>query len=899
MPYDPRDQGAQCDTCPLLKLRVAGPVPPELHAGATMSVISDVATGHEVREGAPVRGPAGWEFTEAMLAAGVHRRDANYHLVVACQAPKVGRVAGFDAFRRIAKKQGLGDPVAACRPRLVAELEENWTGNIVTLGDVATKTTLHLTKGIMSARGGPRELPGVLGLEAPTRALATLHPAHALQNKGLRGIFWGDVARAVRHFEGRLDWAPFEIVYPSTPDELDAFLDDPRQPYWGWDIETNRRKLARNIRPLEVYLRCLSIAKGDGSAVAVLVFKSVDGVTEFFPMSTLHAWRRSILRAWSDGRVWVGHNSRWFDRMAMENLWGGSPAVHDDTIMLHRRAWPALPHRLAVVGTTLTDVTNWKTAEDESDNALVDESEFDLEDDADGDEMERVDAERQGKDEDLWERNAIDSIVTVRVVPKILEKCEERYPDIRLPERPDLTLDDLDAHTQDFACGMHRVGVFVNQDYRGRAETWLTAWADDLLKRIKAEAWRMDGLEDFNPGSSAQKQKLLYDKWGLVPREFSKKTGERSASDKAIRAHILEDKLPREREELLYLMRQWAKVRLKWLGTYVAPMAHERWKQTRKGLVALPTFLSPDGRVRASFNAHGTKTLRYSADKPPMQIIPKELRTIYTAEPGRLLFGADADQMHPRIVAAHWGIARLQEAFANGWDPYGVVAEVMFGRLYTGASGYSGKKKPKEGQAVKLRNIGKTIFLAMLYGALEPTVHKTVTKGENLDGSLAMADVTFNMTVAACAAVHRGMPEIRQAWERTADEAEANAITDPDGVPWLKDPVGGWRGDFPDGVRDPQGNIASDVINFKVLTAEAVLMHLREMELVKVIPWFAWGPGTGIMLQTHDSISGEAPASEAKRCAGIVADCLTYTSNVLGGMRFTAEPVFGETLVDA
>lgn len=82
-------------------------------------------------------------------------------------------------------------------------------------------------------------------------------------------------------------------------------------------------------------------------------------------------------------------------------------------------------------------------------------------------------------------------------------------------------------------------------------------------------------------------------------------------------------------------------------------------KATWKLASILSTNLSPDGRMRSGFNVGATETGRWSSSHSPegdrigmnLQNVPGQLRDMFVADPGRVLFYADLEQAESRIVA--------------------------------------------------------------------------------------------------------------------------------------------------------------------------------------------------------------------------------------------------------
>jgi len=114
----------------------------------------------------------------------------------------------------------------------------------------------------------------------------------------------------------------------------------------------------------------------------------------------------------------------------------------------------------------------------------------------------------------------------------------------------------------------------------------------------------------FNPNSSVQLSELYFDICKIPVVEYTP-TGKRST--KAELFKIMEDKFP-----ILYQVRQY-KLLGKMLSTYLNPATDGSW-------------LSNDGRVRSTYNLHGTKTSRISSSNPNLQNIPTPEK-----EPGTLL----------------------------------------------------------------------------------------------------------------------------------------------------------------------------------------------------------------------------------------------------------------------
>jgi DNA polymerase I len=100
----------------------------------------------------------------------------------------------------------------------------------------------------------------------------------------------------------------------------------------------------------------------------------------------------------------------------------------------------------------------------------------------------------------------------------------------------------------------------------------------------------------------------------------------------------------------------------------------------RRTLTEWLSLLSPDGRVHAEFAGIGAWTGRMAHQKPNLANIPnefvnstgavkylgKELRSLWTHTPGRILWGVDADSIQFRVAAHYINDKNLTERIVNG-----------------------------------------------------------------------------------------------------------------------------------------------------------------------------------------------------------------------------------------
>jgi DNA polymerase I-like protein with 3'-5' exonuclease and polymerase domains len=96
--------------------------------------------------------------------------------------------------------------------------------------------------------------------------------------------------------------------------------------------------------------------------------------------------------------------------------------------------------------------------------------------------------------------------------------------------------------------------------------------------------------------------------------------------------------------------------------------------------------------------------------------------------------------------------------------------------------------------------------------------------------------------------------------------------------------------DFLDG-EDP-----SKMINFKPQSGGSALVHLATFQVLKEIPFARWGPGTGVITQTHDSLVVECPESEGEWVKEVLESSMRMDGSPYGlDVPFLGEAKEGKT----
>ena len=121
-------------------------------------------------------------------------------------------------------------------------------------------------------------------------------------------------------------------------------------------------------------------------------------------------------------------------------------------------------------------------------------------------------------------------------------------------------------------------------------------------------------------------------------------------------------------------------------------------------------FMRSDGRVHPSYKQCAARTLRMSANAPPIQTQPRvttdpEVRNSFISAPGMSYISADLSNVEARLFALLSGDTDFQRAFTDGLD----VHCWLGGLMYNGGTPIE-KKDPR-------RNKSKNSLFASIYGA--------------------------------------------------------------------------------------------------------------------------------------------------------------------------------------
>ena len=339
----------------------------------------------------------------------------------------------------------------------------------------------------------------------------------------------------------------------------------------------------------------------------------------------------------------------------------------------------------------------------------------------------------------------------------------------------------------------------------------LTAAIETLEQRIYSYAGQ------FNINSPKQLGEVLFERLGL-PSYKKTKTGYSTSAEvleKLRGAH------PIVGEVLEY--RQYAKLK----STYV------------DGLLKV---ISPDGRVRTSFQMTVTATGRLSSTEPNLQNIPtrtelgSELRRMFVAGPGQILVDADYSQIELRLLAHISGDQAMVDAFRSGEDFHTVTAAHVF-------------SVPVEEVTPAMRRAAKAVNFGIVYGISPFSLSQDL--GVTVAEAKAYMDAYF----------HR-FPGVKAYMDQVVERARADGYVETPmhrrrALPEIKSSNHNMRS-FGERValNMPIQGAAADIIKLAMVR---VHRHLKEAALE-----------ARLIMQVHDELIVECPETEADQVKTIL-----------------------------
>ena len=321
----------------------------------------------------------------------------------------------------------------------------------------------------------------------------------------------------------------------------------------------------------------------------------------------------------------------------------------------------------------------------------------------------------------------------------------------------------------------------------------------------------------FNINSPKQLGEVLFERLGL-PSYKKTKTGYSTSAEvleKLRGAH------PIVGEVLEY--RQYAKLK----STYV------------DGLLKV---ISPDGRVRTSFQMTVTATGRLSSTEPNLQNIPtrtelgSELRRMFVAGPGQILVDADYSQIELRLLAHISGDQAMVDAFRSGEDFHTVTAAHVF-------------SVPVEEVTPAMRRAAKAVNFGIVYGISPFSLSQDL--GVTVAEAKAYMDAYF----------HR-FPGVKAYMDQVVERARADG--------YVETPMHRRRA-LPE-IKSSNHNMRSFgervALNMPIQGAAADIIKLAMVRVHRQLKEAALE--ARLIMQVHDELIVECPEAEADRVKAIL-----------------------------
>ncbi len=658
-------------------------------------------------------GNEGMHLLNEVTALGKQRNDFGWSYMVACRWPNDDSktyMANLRATNRRRKRKGkepLKSPVDACRPYMEYITAQYPT--IVPLGSLPTKAVMGTNPSLEAVRGGPTVIED-------TKVLPTYSPSATARQKHLETVLTADIAKALRHHSGKLEWVDPDVIYTPSYEEIVEFFAEVKGQPLAYDVETD------GVDCLTADLRCIGIGTED--KVLIIPFVSIDGYSRFYNDET-EMWIKYVLHdVFKDPEhILVGHNAGYFDRLVVEQHIHVTPKPLVDTLLWHKLAASEYRHSLGFIGSVMTDVPAWK-----ADHAGV----------------------TAKTDEELHEYCATDVAVTARILRPLKLAAGLRSQD---------HLYETDAKVQDICAGMRRMGIRIDEGIR---KQHAAEQKEELLKWLSVIEGFSPGM---NPNSNAQVRDLLYGKWSLPVYDYTP-TGAESVNAMALRFYSAHKCVDGEQREFINALRFYRRAH-KLLSTYLNKLAPDA------GVVR-------DGYVYPDYNSHGTVTGRLSSSNPNFQNIPYNLRNMFIPPQGCVFVGADYDQLELRFAAALAGETHYLDAFEKKEiDPHNLTGDLMFGDKFWAAKGAPDTRMGKgKGAFKQLRNLAKTICFASLYGASAPKVYEIITRAEDDEGKMLYANYSLKQIRLLHRKWLTEAPKFKKWWADTMDSCHRNGYVE-------------------------------------------------------------------------------------------------------------------------
>lgn len=573
---------------------------------ANIAIVGEAPGKKEDRKGKPFVGRAGMLLNDQLKKAGIIRR-ACYITNVVKERPKGNNIKEFIKIKK--KSVDVTKAYYQYEQELEEELREVDPNVVAALGKTAL-FALTGKKGITKWRGSIIESTMIPNL----KVIPVIHPAAALRQYIWRHFIAWDFKRVKE--ESEIPDMPdlnHEYILSPTFDEVIDYLDACNESsQFAFDIEVSREEVS-----------CISFSHSPQHAISI---PFIERGKEYFSLPQEEAiWQKIAEVLENPETKSIAHNTT-FDATFLFRKYGIKTANLHDTMIGQAINYPDFPKSLQFVTSIYTKIPYYK---DEGKKVIK--------------------GDNYVNDERFWLYNAKDSLVLMKVFPKMMEDLDkldnkETYENQRRLIRPLLYLTELGIN-------MNTSGL-INKSMESEAE----------IIRIENQMEDIIG-RPINPRSPKQLKEYFYGEKGLKPYK-SRSTGRPTTNQTALkRLARKKNKDVSNVAELLLRHRKLSKMK----GTYY------------------DIQLDEDDRLRSSMNPVGTKSGRLSSSKTifgtgaNMQNLPYDFRKFMRPDEGFIGYEIDLAQAENRCVAYLGPDETMIEAFESGTDIHSKTASLIFG----------------------------------------------------------------------------------------------------------------------------------------------------------------------------------------------------------------------------
>ena len=293
---------------------------------------------------------------------------------------------------------------------------------------------------------------------------------------------------------------------------------------------------------------------------------------------------------------------------------------------------------------------------------------------------------------------AMDAVVTLLIFEKLYPQVKGNpklwrvYTDILKPACRFLT-DIQDAGVPFDSDRLSKAAVLMQEDIDNAVSELYDFEAVNTFERIEQK--------EFNPNSTVQLRKLLFDYAGLKPTGRKTGTGADTTDAEALKELAVKNDIPKH----IISIRQKSKIK----NTYLDKI--------------LPQ-LDADGRLRTGFNIHSTTSGRLSSSgKMNMQQIPRDnpiVKGCIKAKPGNKIVTMDLTTAEVYVAAVLAKDENLMNVFRDGGNFHSQIAKLVFnlpGTVDEITEHYSTE-----------RQMAKAVTFGIMYGAGPNKISQQVTQ---------------------------------------------------------------------------------------------------------------------------------------------------------------------------